>query len=195
VFRVIAILPFVLSTTISLPGIGEPVIQNDIQVTLLTAKRLSRDEYFAAREMDGPWAGGGYRFAFVTENRPNAPTPPVLGDVRVLVDSRLYNPVTNATSHKPFAPLVVIRSEPDFFATPYGSPLRALVRGRRASTTAVVLEVFVPGPSVPVGSTGVVELEQGETHRPDSFGVLRALRPDAMMISGINFRFAFPPLP
>ena len=176
-------------------GIGTSVVLNDIRVTLLDAKRLSFEEYREARKPESaPWEGGGFRFAFVVENRPGAPLPPALGEVRVLIGSKLYNAVTNANSQKPFAPLIVIRGASDFFATAYGTALRARAPAPRPATTVVVLEVFIPGASIPAGTTGVVELEQGETYRPDGQGGLRLLRPEEIGKTWTSFRFLFPPL-
>jgi hypothetical protein len=112
----------------------------------------------------------------------------------VLIGSKLYNAVTNANSQKPFAPLIVIRGASDFFATTYGSALRIRAPAPRSATTVVVLEVFIPGAPIPPGTSGVVELEQGETYRPDASGQLRQLRPDEMARTWTSFRFTFPPL-
>jgi hypothetical protein len=61
-------------------------------------------------------------------------------------------------------------------------------------TTAVVLEVFIPGSPVPSGTSGIIELEQGETYRPDDKGGLQPLRPDEIAKTWTWFRFAFPRL-
>lgn len=176
-------------------GVGASVVLNDIKVTLLDAKRLSFEEYREARKPESaPWAGGGFRFTFLVENRPGAPLPPALGEVRVMIGSKLYNAVTNANSQKPFAPLIVIRGASDFFATAYGADLRARAPAPRPATTVVVLEVFIPGTSVPSGTSGVVDLEQGETFRSDGGGRLRQLRPEEIAKTWTSFRFSFPPL-
>lgn len=63
------------------PGVGESTIRRDIRVTLLDARRLSFEEYREAREpRSALWAGGGFRFAFLVENRPGAPLPAALGE-------------------------------------------------------------------------------------------------------------------
>jgi hypothetical protein len=174
------------------PGVGDFVILKDIRVTLLDAKRLSRAEIREPRERESaPWGGGGFRFTFLVENRPGTRLPPALGDVRVLIGSQLYNAVTNANSQEPFAPLIVIRGESDFFSTAYGTALRTRVPAPRRATTAVVLEVFIPGKSIPAGTSGVVELEQGETYRPDDQGRLRLLRPEEIAKTWTSFRFLF----
>jgi hypothetical protein len=176
------------------PGRGASVVLNDIRVTLLDAKRLSFEEYREARKPESAaWGGGGFRFTFVVENRPHAPLPPALGEVRVSIGSQLYNPVTNSNSQKPFAPLIVIRDASDFFATTYGAALRTRVPEPRPATTVVVLEVFIPGGLIPPGTSGVVDLEQGETHRQDA-GRLRQLRPEEIAKTWTRFRFSFPPL-
>lgn len=156
---------------------------------------MSLEEYREAREpRSALWAGGGFRFAFLVENRPGAPLPAALGEVRVLIGSQLYNAVSNANSQKPFAPLIVIRGDDDFFSDGYGATLRIRAPAPRPMTTAVVLEVFIPGTPIPAGTTGVVELEQGETYRPVGQGKLRALRPEEIGKTWTSFRFAFPPL-
>ena len=177
------------------PSVGQSVVLRDIRVTLLDAKRLTFEEYREAREpKSAPWAGGGFRFAFLVENRPGAPSPAALGEVRVLIGSQLYNAVTNANSQRPFAPLIVIRADRDFFSASYGATLRIRAPSPRPMTAAVVLEVFIPGAPIPAGTAGVVELEQGETYRPDGHGTLRALRPEEIAKTWISFRFAFPSL-
>lgn len=176
------------------PGIGASVVLNGIRVTLLDAKRLSFEEYREARKPESaPWGGGGFYFTFLVENRPGAPLPPALGEVRVLIGPKLYNAVTNANSQKPFAPLIIIRGASDFFATPYGIALRTRAPAPRPSTTVVVLEVFIPGAPVSAGTSGVVDLEQGETYRLDG-GRLRQLRPAEIAKTWTSFRFPFPPL-
>jgi hypothetical protein len=175
-------------------GVGTSVVWNDIRVTLLDAKRLSLEEYREARQpASAPWAGGGFRFTFLVENRPGAPLPPAVGEVRVLIESKPYNAVTNANSQKPFAPLIVIRDVGEFFSSAYGAPLRVRAPTQRPATTVTVLEVFVPGAVIPAGTSGVVLLEQGETYRPAGAG-LRQLNPDEVAKTWTSFRFTFSPL-
>lgn len=104
-----------------LPSIGESATAGGLKVTLLDARRLTLREY---READGDppsdWAGGGIRLVFLVENRPGQPLPPVLGNVRVLFGSKLYNPVTNALSGRPFSPYVVMHSTDRFPRLPTG---------------------------------------------------------------------------
>jgi hypothetical protein len=176
-----------------LPSIGQSIVVSDMRVTLLDARRLSRDGYRdATGEAPLEWAGGGLRFAFLIENRPGAQSAPVLGEVRVLFGAQLYNPVTNATSQKPFAPDVIIRTVDAFYATRYGREVRVRSVTPRPNTVANVLEVFVRGKPIPVGAGGVVELEQGETHRQDASGRLQALGANAVPYQW--FRFGLPPL-
>lgn len=175
-------------------GIGAFVVLNDIRVTLLDAKRLSFEDYREARKPESAlWEGGGFHFAFFVENRPGAPLPPALGEVRVLIGEKVYNAVTNANSQKPFAPLVVIRGASEFFATSYGAALRTRAPAPRPATTIVVLEVFIPGAPVLTGTNGLVDLELGETHRLDG-SRLRQLRPEEIAKTWTSFRFSFPPL-
>jgi hypothetical protein len=142
------------------PSVGESVVINDIRVTLLEVRRLSEDEYFEATGAPPPeWAGGG--LVVLVENRPGAPTAPVLGAIRVIVGSKPYNAVTNATSTDPFAPDVMIHAVDKFFAANAGRQTRHPTP--RPGTAASVLEIFVRGGTIPKGATGTVELEQGES--------------------------------
>ena len=185
---------FLTLMQISGSGVGTSVVWNDIRVTLLDAKRLSLEEYREARHpASAPWAGGGFRFIFIVENRPGAPSLPAVGEVRVLIESKPYNTVTNANSQKPLAPLIVIRDVGEFFGSAYGAALRARAPAQRSATTVAVLEVFVPGAVIPVGTSGVVLLEQGETYRPAG-GRLRQLSPEEIAKTWTSFRFTFPPL-
>ena len=176
-----------------LPGIGDSIVTHEIRVTLLDAKRLSLDEYRGATGIQSPdWAGGGFRFAFLTENRPGAPTVPALGEIAVFIGSRRYNAVTNPTSRRAFAPDVEIRTIEDFFSTRYGRTVNEHGPTPRAGSTADILDVFVRGGPVPDGSAVVVELEQGETHRADATGRIRGLSPSEMAGAWTTFRFGVP---
>jgi hypothetical protein len=176
-------------------GVGDTIVVNGIRVTLLDARPLTSDEYRAvAGDLAGEWAGGGFRFAFLTENRPGASIGPALGDVRVFVGSRPYNAVVNPMSRRPFAPDVEIRTISDFFATRHGRTISERGPAPRAGAGAHVLDVLVRGASVPDGSPVVVELEQGETHRPDATGRLRELSPAEMGATWTPFRFIVAPL-
>jgi hypothetical protein len=186
---------FLAVTQTTESGIGASVVLKEIKVTLLDAKRLSLEEYRAARQpLSAPWEGGGFRFTFLVESRPGAPVPPALGEVHVLIESQLYNPVTNANSKKPFPPLIVIRDPSDFFASTYGASLRTRAPSPRPATTVSVLEVFIPGAVVPAGTSGVVVLELGETYRPAAGGRLRQLSPQEMSKTWTDFQFTFPSL-
>ena len=168
-------------------GIGASVVVSEIRVTLLEARRLSLEEYREARKPgSAPWAGGGFRFTFLVENRPGAPLPPALGEVRVLVESKPYNAVTNAVSQKPFAPLIIIRDASDFLASEYGAALRARAPAPRPATVVSALEIFIPGAAIPAGTSGVVDLELGETYRPAG-GRLRQLSPEEIAKRGPVF--------
>jgi hypothetical protein len=157
-----------------LPGVGEPVIDHDIRVTMLSATRLSVDE---CREALGAelmlWSGGGLRLAFLVENRPGASTPPAIGDVRVIVDQHAYNDETDPGAGKPFAPIAMRRSVGQFTATAYGREQKARIPAPRPDTAAAVIELFVRGGPIPRGATAIVELEGP---------------------GGVTFRFQLPPL-
>lgn len=175
-----------------LPGVGESATVNEIRVTLLGVKRLTQDE-FRAMDPDhaSEWAGGGLRLAFQVENRPDVPTPPVLGEVRVLFGRALYNPVTNAVSRKPFAPGIAIYDASDFFRG-HGRGLQRFAPAPRARTVASVLDVFIRGGPVQRRADGVAELEQGETHIRKADGSLSPA--DMKNVKYVWFRFRLPAL-
>lgn len=178
-----------------LPGIGEPATIREIRVTLLGVKRLTQEEF---RAMDpshaSEWAGDGLRLAFQVENRPDAPIPPVLGEVRVLFGTALYNPVTNAMSEKPFAPGIVIYSPNQFFQG-HGRALQRIAPASRARTVTSVLDVFIRGGPVQRRVDRVAELELGETHLRKDDGTLVAA--DMKTVQSVRFawfRFRLPAL-
>ncbi len=186
----IALLLFCASGTPQ-PGSGNSVSVNEIRVTLLEARPMSFEEYREARKPEAAsWEGGGFRFAFLVENRPGAPLPPALGEVRILLGRQPYNAVTNAQSRKPFAPLIIIHGAGEFFATEYGSRFRRHAPAPQ-SEAPIVLDVFVPGRAIPAGSAGIVDLELGETYRPDGKGGLRQLSPEEMSKTWTDYRFHF----
>src|SRR5438132_3071316 len=171
------------------PSVGQSIVIGEIRVTLLDARRLSREEFRdASGEPSALWQGGGLRVAFLVEHHVGEPTPPVLGEVRVLFGSQLYNAVTNATSRKPFSPDVIIRAVDDFYLTGYGKTVRRCEA--RPGTTAVVLDLLIRGGPIQLGSAGVVELEQGETHPPppDRDGRLQPLHAGDVVYRWFRFR-------
>lgn len=174
------------------PGVGQSATVNEIRVTLLGVKRLTQDEH---RAMDprhaSEWAGGGLRLAFQVENRPDAPIPPVLGEVRVFFGPTLYNPVTNAVSQKPFAPGIAIYDAKDFFQG-HGRGLQAFAAPPRPRTIVSVLDVFIRGGPVQRRADGMVELEQGETHVRSPDGTL--IPADMKTVTYAWFRFRLPAL-
>lgn len=188
--NVAAVLALVVVSGQNVGSVGRTVSQNGIHVTLLAAERLSLDAYRAALAPDAvQWDGGGFYFAFFVENRPSAPMPPALGEVRVVVGGQRYNAVTNATSSKPFAPSVIIRTVEDAIAR--DSNLRTHMPVPHAGAVGSVLQVYVPGKSIAPGTSGEVTLEMGETHRPAADGRLRALSGTEMMAAFIPFRSVF----
>ena len=86
------------------------------------------------------------------------------------------------------APLIVIRAVDDFYSTEYGQLVR--LREPRDRATAAVLDVFIRGGPIPVGSTGIVELEQGETHQGPTGddGRLRQIQADDVAYRWFRFR-------
>jgi hypothetical protein len=170
--------------------VGSTASQHEIRVTLLTGERLSLERYRAAMAPDAvDWDGGGFYFTFFVENRPSAPIPPMLGEIRVTAGGRPYNDVVNATSSKPFAPSVIVRDVGDAIAD--DSRLRTHMPATRAGAVGSVLQVYVPGKAVMAGASGDVTLELCETHRPAADGTLRALSGPEMLKACLQFPFAF----
>lgn len=132
--------------------------------------------------------------AFLVENRPGAPLMPGLGEVRVYFGSQQYNPITNSSSREQFSPFIIVREPEDFFATPFGRPLRDRATGLTSQPSIGVLDVFIRGGEIRSPSDGVVEIEQAETYRPDGDGHLRPVSGTEMWRSSIWFRFRMPPL-
>lgn len=169
-------------------GVSEVI--HDIRVTLLEARRLAGAE----RRMPDGVAADGLYVVFHVENRPGVPILPVLGEVKVTFGDALYNPVTNATSSKPFAPGIIIHGV-ERFVKSRGTALRGCLPAPRPNAKAGILEVFVYGGPIRPGATGVVELEQGaqpEDTTYDPAGYPKAL--DHTRIKYVWFRFQIPPL-
>jgi hypothetical protein len=174
-----------------LPSVGDSIVVDDVRVTLLDARRLSADEYrVAGCNTPDIWLGGGFHAAFLVENRPGQPIPAVLGEVRVLVGSRLYNSITNASSSKPLAPCVIFHAVNDFWSTTYGREMRHR-REPRAATVSGIVEVFIRGAAIPADAI-VVELEQGGTRLLEQQRLERSLRSTDVAYQW--FRFGLPPL-
>src|SRR5260370_5327382 len=88
-----------------LPSVSDSIIVDGMRVTLLDARRLTADEYrLSGGNTPDLWAGGGFHFAFLVENRPGQTIPAVLGEIHIFIGSKLYNAVSNANSSKPVAP-------------------------------------------------------------------------------------------
>jgi xanthosine utilization system XapX-like protein len=172
-----------------LPSVSDSIIIDGMRVTLLDARRLSAEEYrLSGGNTPDLWAGGGFHFAFLVENRPGQPIPAVLGEIRVLIGSQLYNSVTNATSSKPFAPYVVFQDVEKFFnGTVYGRSIPKPMRPRPGATAGVV-EIFIRGGVVPGSTTCAVELEQGATHLTEQQALDRPIRADDVAYHWFRFR-------
>jgi len=167
------------TTSDALPRIGQLLVRNGIRVMLLSVERLADQD---RQTPHGP-AAGGLRLVWLVENRPGVPLPPVLGDVRILIGSRLYNSVTNATSRSPFAPDVIIHDRGRFF-TGSGKPLQHLAFAPRSGAVAGVFEVYVRGDVIPSNVRGTAEIELGDS------AAATAGRP----VQYDRFRFQLPPL-
>ena len=176
-----------------LPSVSDSIIVDGMRVSLLDARRLSAEEYrLSGGNTPDLWAGGGFHFGFLVENRLGQTIPAVLGEIRVLIGSQPYNSVTNANSSKPFAPFVIFQDVENFFSgTVYGRSIRKPLRPRPGATAGIV-EVFIRGGAVPDGITCVVELEQGATHLPEQQTLRRPLRADEVAYHWVRFRL--PPL-
>jgi hypothetical protein len=168
--------------------VGDSIVIDGVRVTLIDARRLTREEYrVSGGNLPDAWLGGGLHLAFVVENRPSQPIPPVLGQVQALFNAQPYNAVTNATSAKPFAPFIKADDLPGFFASPYGRSIRHRV-DPRTDTIAIALEVFLRGDAIPSGATGVVALEQGATRVPTGQGEFGSLGADQIAYHWFRFR-------
>lgn len=187
---VVAFLAQPLVSSPGLLGVGQSLTQEGIRVTLLDAMRVTRDEYTRIGGETGSWKGGGLRLAFLVENRPGAPLPAALGEVRVFFGSSRYNDVTSFTSSKALAPDVAIQTPDDFFSRPEWLRLRNAAPTPRNMTIAQVLDVIVRGGPIPAGVPGIVEFEQGETFRQGADGRLYKLTSQEM--AWITFRFDLP---
>lgn len=169
-----------------LPGVGEVVTIEGIRVTLLGAERL------AAPDRQTPYgpAADGFRIVWLAENRPGASIPPALGEVEVWLGERLYNPVTNAASSKPFAPGIVIHDVAHFLAG-RGATLRAIAPAPRPQVVAVILECFIYGGPVPAGTDAVGAIELGTTEGARREGD-RIVHPPGWRPTFHWFRFRLP---
>jgi len=178
-----------------LSGPGEPATNHGITVTLLSAKRLSHEEY---RRESGflyrGWAVDGLRMAFLVENRPGAPLAPAVGEVKVLFNAHQYNSVTHSSSRQPLSPFIIVRDTDGFLASTFGRGIDKAVRVPASRPSVAILDVFIRGDVIPNGAYGVVEIEQGETHRPDAQGRLRPLSSSEIGASWTWFRFRLPPM-
>jgi hypothetical protein len=135
--------------------------------------------------------GGGLRLAFQIANRPDAPIPPVLGEVRVFFGSVLYNPVTNAVSRKPLAPGIAIYDVNDFFRG-HGRALQPLAAAPCPRTVGSVLDAFIRGGPAERRTDAVTELELGERHVRKADGTL--MPADLKNVKFGRFRFRLPAL-
>jgi hypothetical protein len=135
-------------------ALGEPVDVDGFRVTLLSVSALSAAEL----ETRHGKATDGRRMVWLVEPREGQRGQPVLGEVRMIVAGRQYNPVTNATSSKPFSPDLVIHDFPKFaaeHATLLGSkPLTP--RGHSA-----IVEVLIRGAALKSNDLQRAELELG----------------------------------
>jgi hypothetical protein len=167
-------------------SVGDAIVIDGVRVTLLDFRTLTAEAYrTSGGNTPDLWPGGGFHFAFLVENRPGQAIAPVLGEVRVVLDSQQYNQVTNATSVKPLAPYIIVWDVGDFFDRPYGRTIRYRPRPR-PDTIAGIVEVFLRGGAVPAGATGTVELEQGGTYMSE--GASTGLRAADVRYSWFRFR-------
>jgi hypothetical protein len=146
----------VASATEPLPTVGQFRELHGIRVALLQVERLG------GRDLETPHgrAPAGVRIIWWVENRPGERLAPVLGEVRVVVEGRQYNAVTNATSRKPFAPDMLIHDAPEFLDRS-GRVIAGRAPRPRPQAVSAVLEVYVRGGPIPTGAAGSVEIELG----------------------------------
>ena len=144
------------------------VVLREIKATLLHVERLTEQD---RRTRDGV-APDGLRIVWWIENRPGAAHPPVLGEVRVHFNSRLYNPVTSAASAKPFAPDMIIHDSRRFFER-VPAQLQRVAPAPRRGAASVVVEVYVRGNPLPSNAPGAVELQLGDSTEAAAGGQVR----------------------
>ena len=159
-----------------LPSVSDSIIVDGMRVTLLDARRLSAEEYrLSGGNAPDLWAGGGFHFAFLVENRPGQTIPAVLGEIRVLIGSQPYNSVTNANSSKPFAPFVIFQDVENFLSgTVYGRSIRKPLRPRTGATAGVT--------AAGIAAAGMTAGPPASTFEPDA-PLQAASRPPTMTAS------------
>ncbi|TQF14396.1 hypothetical protein FJV41_19045 [Myxococcus llanfairpwllgwyngyllgogerychwyrndrobwllllantysiliogogogochensis] len=83
---------------------------------------------------------------------------PVIGDVKLTAGGELYNPVTNATSSKPFSPDIAIYDVPQF-----AQKFPKLMGGKKLSPRekSLILEVVIRGSALKKEALETAELELG----------------------------------
>ena len=177
----------------SLPAISDSIIQSrhSSHVTRRQTRAIP-----GIRGSDAPVARRlgrrrGYA-AFLVENRPDAPMPPALGEIRVTIGSlRTTRSRTRVRRNRlrpwsSFGPrMTSLRSEAARSGdarqcrglVPTLRPLKYLCRASRSE-----------------GASGTIELEQGETHRPDANGRDAPVSANRNRSDVDVFRFAYPPL-
>jgi hypothetical protein len=134
--------------------LGAPVDVDGFRVTLLSVSELSPAEL----ETRHGKAADGRRLIWLVEPREGQRGRPVLGEVRMIVGGAQYNPVTNATSSKPFSPDLIIHDFPKFAAA------RPALLGPRPLTPrrdAAIIEVLIRGSALRSSDLQRAELELG----------------------------------
>jgi hypothetical protein len=165
-----------------LPGPGEPVVNRGVTVTLLGAKRLFARRVPPRKRVPVPGLGGRW------------PANGLPGGEQARCAARAgprrsegalqRSPVQ--CRHAFLVSPAVVRDTETFLASTFGREISDAVRVPRSSPAVAILDVFIRGDVITTGSSGIVEIEQGETYRPDANGRLRPLSPGEIGASWID---------
>ncbi|MCP3099960.1 hypothetical protein LZ198_13880 [Myxococcus sp. K15C18031901] len=134
--------------------VGDPISMEGLRVTLLSVSELTRGE----RQTPHGVSGGGRRLVWLVEPSESPPSQPVIGDVRLTANGAVYNPVTNATSSKPFAPDIGVYDVATY-AKKFPSHMGAKKLLPRARS--LVLEVIIRGAKLEAKALETAQLQLG----------------------------------
>jgi hypothetical protein len=127
--------------------VGKGVTEGGVKVSLLSMRPMVESELKGA-------AGG--RVIQWTLEPQDGWAMPVLGDVKLFVDGKLYNPVVNATSSKPLAPDLIIE-DPRKLGFGAGDPLAGTV----LSPSAAIVTVLIRGAALAPDAAVETSIELG----------------------------------
>jgi hypothetical protein len=120
--------------------VGKGVTEGGVKVSLLSVRPMNESELKGA-------AGG--RVIQWTLEPQDGVAQPALGDVKLFLDGKLYNPVVNATSSKPLAPDLIIEDARKLgFGA--GDPLAGTVLSPKAAIITVLIRGAALAPDAAV---------------------------------------------